>query len=104
MHNNHTLFPDKTVADASNFCRNPDASDTGPWCFTVNATRRERCDINSCNADMTLCKSYPCQNGGVCTARPDGYTCACTREFTGDNCEIDHNLCRYKPCRYGTCT
>ena len=29
-----TNYPDATVADAANYCRNPD-NDVKPWCFTT---------------------------------------------------------------------
>ncbi|XP_004619129.1 prothrombin [Sorex araneus] len=32
-----------------NFCRNPDSSTTGPWCYTTNPTvRREECSVPVC--------------------------------------------------------
>ena len=42
--------------------------------------------------DMTKCKSYPCLNGGVCQAKPDGYTCACTSNFKGVHCETGNTI------------
>ena len=36
----------------------------------------------------TCCNSYPCQNGGICSAMmTGGYTCACTAGYTGVNCQ-----------------
>lgn len=35
------------------------------------------------------CASNPCQNGGVCNPTGSGYTCTCSAEYTGDNCECE---------------
>nr|UQT06013.1 kringle-like protein 1 [Theama mediterranea] len=38
-----------TVADASNYCRNPDRSSEGPWCYTTNAAKpRDTCAVRKC--------------------------------------------------------
>ena len=39
-------FPDSTIADAANYCRNPDGSPTA-WCFTEDG--KEDCDICPCD-------------------------------------------------------
>ena len=47
--NNQEKFPDATLADAENFCRNPDNTFNGPWCYTMERdTRWERCDVPAC--------------------------------------------------------
>ena len=38
-------------------------------------------------ADVNECGSNPCENGGTCTDVPNGYTCACSSGFTGDECQ-----------------
>ncbi len=41
-------FPDATVEDAANYCRNPDNGAT-PWCYTTDPdVRFELCDIPMC--------------------------------------------------------
>jgi len=59
----HTLddpdrYPDGSVAEASNYCRNPHQEDTGrrrPWCFTVDKdVEWEYCDVPMCD---DACKS-----------------------------------------------
>ncbi len=47
--NNSSFFPDETIEEASNFCRNPDNSIGGPWCLTLDRnTRMELCDVPIC--------------------------------------------------------
>ena len=49
------LFPDASLSDAQNFCRNPNKLAEGPWCFTMDSdTKWERCDIPSCNPGLSF--------------------------------------------------
>ena len=44
-------FPDATMVEASNYCRNPIfTGDTAqPWCYTTNPGKRwENCDVPKC--------------------------------------------------------
>ncbi|XP_007944745.1 prothrombin [Orycteropus afer afer] len=44
---NSTTHPEADLRE--NFCRNPDGSTTGPWCYTTDpTTRREECSIPVC--------------------------------------------------------
>ena len=47
-HKNRAKFPDDTLGDAGNKCRNPDNEPLGPWCYTVEGPRWEYCDITPC--------------------------------------------------------
>lgn len=40
-----------------------------------------------CDTEVDLCYSTPCTNGGTCVRREAGYTCVCSDDFTGVNCE-----------------
>ena len=42
-------FPDDSIEEASNFCRNPDKDDSGTWCFTTDPHLRwDFCDVPMC--------------------------------------------------------
>jgi hypothetical protein len=42
-------FSDLTVLEAGNYCRNPNGSEDGPWCFTTDPdVRTERCPVPKC--------------------------------------------------------
>jgi hypothetical protein len=50
-HKVFTQFPDGSAALAKNFCRNPDNSASGPWCYTTDKnTRWEYCTVPACHA------------------------------------------------------
>jgi len=58
----------------------------------------------NCQIDIDECLSQPCQNGGICIDRVNGYICNCTRDFMGDNCEREYDACVINPCKNnGTC-
>ena len=60
-----------------------------------------------CEQDQDECSAEPCQHGGICqqTDRPGDYTCSCTQEYKGKNCEeVKVKTCRERPClNDGTC-
>jgi len=53
-----------------------------------------------------FCPSQPCKNTAVCEETGDGYTCRCTNDFTGVNCETKIiRPCDTTPCQNnGVCT
>ena len=46
-----SYFPDESLADAGNHCRNPDPLSNAaeePWCFTLGSERWLFCDVPVC--------------------------------------------------------
>uniref|UniRef100_A0A5F7ZYG3 Prothrombin n=1 Tax=Macaca mulatta TaxID=9544 RepID=A0A5F7ZYG3_MACMU len=55
---NSTTHPGADLQE--NFCRNPDSSTTGPWCYTTDPTvRREECSIPVCGQDQVTVAMTP---------------------------------------------
>ena len=52
-------FPDNTVEDASNYCRNPIIGfKAGPWCYTVDRNVRwESCDVPVCGKEQLVSRN-----------------------------------------------
>ena len=51
------MYPDSTVAEAQNYCRNPNNSPVGLWCYTTDpAVRWERCNVPLCG-ESTCCST-----------------------------------------------
>jgi len=47
--NDITKFPESSLAEANNYCRNPDNASDGPWCYTMDPEKRwESCDVHFC--------------------------------------------------------
>lgn len=58
------------------------------------------------SSDLNYCTNHkPCKNGGTCTNTGQGsYTCECTANYTGKNCDIEVDNCGLNPCQNGaTC-
>ena len=55
-----------------------------------------------CNEDLDECLTSPCLNGGSCSQNenvPGNYSCQCTSQFKGHNCEQRNNrTCADNPC------
>ena len=39
--------------------------------------------------NVSMCDSFPCQNGGSCINDGNSYNCTCPDEYIGDNCESE---------------
>jgi hypothetical protein len=56
---NAANFPEGNLADAKNFCRNPDSEPFGPWCYTTDPKKRwEYCSVNLCSGKKTCTQSF----------------------------------------------
>nr|CAD45191.1 Delta2 protein [Cupiennius salei] len=78
-----------------------------PGCIHGTCNQPWQCNCDEgwgglfCDHDLNYCTNHkPCQNGGTCTNTGQGsYTCNCTEEFMGVNCNILKNPCQKNPCR-----
>lgn len=51
--NKPSIFPDATLEDAANYCRNPD-NENGLWCYTTDPDKRwEYCDVPKCEGNQS---------------------------------------------------
>lgn len=48
--NDASYFPEDTLAEASNYCRNPDSDSGGLWCYVVDGgtDKWDYCDVPQC--------------------------------------------------------
>lgn len=60
-------FPEQSIHRARNYCRNPDKSKTGLWCYTGN---RDPYDFDYC--DVPKCKKIRVAYSGECRRRRRG--------------------------------
>lgn len=60
---NSTTHPGAELQE--NFCRNPDGSATGPWCYTTDPTvRREECSVPVCGEEGRVTVEMTPRSGG----------------------------------------
>uniref|UniRef100_A0A672QDI4 Plasmin n=1 Tax=Sinocyclocheilus grahami TaxID=75366 RepID=A0A672QDI4_SINGR len=58
----------------SNFCRNPDGDQGGPWCYTTDPGKRwENCDIQDCTEECMQCSGENYR--GKISTTANGFTC-----------------------------
>uniref|UniRef100_A0A0L8GAC7 EGF-like domain-containing protein n=2 Tax=Octopus bimaculoides TaxID=37653 RepID=A0A0L8GAC7_OCTBM len=53
-----------------------------------------RCEVN-----INECLSNPCQNGGICIDKINGYICKCMKGITGKYCETNIDDCSPNRCQ-----
>ena len=49
---NPSKYPDASIADAANYCRNPSRNAGGPWCYTESGTRWQSCNVPKCPSEI----------------------------------------------------
>lgn len=59
-------------------------------CFSLHPCSHE--GVN-CEENLDECLSNPCQNGGTCDDRNNGYVCYCSLGYAGVHCELDVAVC-----------
>ena len=48
-------YPDASLEDADNYCRNPSNNPTSPWCYTVDSDYRwDFCDVDLCSGESNV--------------------------------------------------
>uniref|UniRef100_A0A452SNR5 Prothrombin n=1 Tax=Ursus americanus TaxID=9643 RepID=A0A452SNR5_URSAM len=71
---NTTTHPGADLRE--NFCRNPDGSTTGPWCYTTDPTvRREECSIPVCGGGGVTVQLTPRSRGPTVNLPPSSEHC-----------------------------
>ncbi|KAB1272837.1 Prothrombin [Camelus dromedarius] len=75
---NSTTHPGADLQE--NFCRNPDGSITGPWCYTTAPTvRREECSIPVCGQGRVTVELTPRSRGSTVNLSPPSEMCVADR-------------------------
>ncbi|XP_030189079.1 prothrombin [Lynx canadensis] len=71
---NYTTHPGADLKE--NFCRNPDGSTTGPWCYTTDPTvRREECSIPICGQGGVTVQPTPRSRNSTVNLPPPSDSC-----------------------------
>ncbi|XP_005384064.1 PREDICTED: prothrombin [Chinchilla lanigera] len=71
---NHTSHPNAGLLE--NFCRNPDGSSAGPWCYTTDPTvRREECSVPVCGEARLTVEMIPRARGTGLDVSPSPEDC-----------------------------
>jgi len=74
--NQDSMFPDQSITDANNYCRNPDGGPLGPWCYTTDsAVRWEYCSIPFCAPAQCKTTKQGKEYRGTLSKTKSGLTC-----------------------------
>lgn len=68
-----------------------------PFASSSLSSSVDRAGVN-CEENLDECLSNPCQNGGSCDDRENGYVCSCTPGYAGLHCEQDVAVCNTGLC------
>lgn len=60
--------------------------------MSSSSSSLDRAGVN-CEENLDECLSNPCQNGGTCDDRENGYVCTCTPGYAGLHCDVDVAVC-----------
>lgn len=58
----------------------------------MSSSSLDRAGVN-CEENLDECLSNPCQNGGTCDDRENGYVCTCMPGYAGLHCDVDVAVC-----------
>lgn len=108
-----SFFLQKCEGDVNECLSNPCSAPGTQAC--VQLVNSFRCDCRpgyagrSCDMKVDLCHNNPCQNGGVCSVRSEGYganrrdvrECSCAAGFHGELCNFTGSPCENNPCFNG---
>ncbi|MAM05550.1 MAG: hypothetical protein CMD06_06310, partial [Flavobacteriales bacterium] len=89
----HSVYYDLSVEECEGYGYNfysPDHPSNPYWNSNCDGSGDDDGDDNN---DVNECESNPCLNGGICTDGDNSYTCECTENFEGENCETLIDTC-----------